>query len=384
MIPRQPECVAALRRQIASLVPLVERYREAFDRERRLPQPVFEALADLDLLRLWVPKELAGPELSPLDFMEVVESTAELDGSIGWIVGNGAGMSRVAGYLPEAVAREWFGDQRTFLASATGAFGDAVRTAGGYRVSGRWPFGSGIHHARRIMGLCTISGGEGCAGSQAIACYFAPADVRIIDTWRVSGLRGTGSCDFEVRDRFVPACHTHAFPNHCATQPGLLYRLPSMSAFAWTVSVVPLGIAQAAIASFKTLVKSKARSGNPLARSERVQEALGRAETRHLAARGLLVTAMTELMAATEAGGDRLVRARASLRTACAFAAENAAQLVDSLAAQAGAASIFESCALERCVRDVHAAVKHVAMSSSAYAHLGRLVLGLEPETARF
>ena len=91
-IARDPKCVDGLLEKIRSLAPLVERHRDALDRERRLPKPIFDAVVDADLLRLWVPKGLGGPELSPLDFMQVVEAVSELDASIGWIVGNGAGM----------------------------------------------------------------------------------------------------------------------------------------------------------------------------------------------------------------------------------------------------------------------------------------------------
>ena len=97
-----------------------------------------------------------------------------------------------------------------------------------------------------------------------------------------------------------------------------------------------------------------------------------------------LVDAMTELIAATDAGGDRLVRARASLRIACAHAAESAVQIVESLAAMAGSIAIFETCSLERAVRDVHAAVKHVAMSPNMCAVAGRLGLRLDAGTTRF
>jgi alkylation response protein AidB-like acyl-CoA dehydrogenase len=90
------------------------------------------------------------------------------------------------------------------------------------------------------------------------------------------------------------------------------------------------------------------------------------------------------LMAATDVGGNNLVQARAMLRVACAHAAESAVRIVDMLAADAGAAAIFETCPLERCVRDVHAAVKHIAMSSNNYVIAGRIALGLDPGTIRF
>jgi indole-3-acetate monooxygenase len=93
---------------------------------------------------------------------------------------------------------------------------------------------------------------------------------------------------------------------------------------------------------------------------------------------------MTELTTATDIGGERLVLARARLRTGGAQAAETALRIVDMLAADAGSAAIFENNHLERAIRDVHAATKHVAMNPSSYAIEGRLRLGLDPGTTRF
>jgi alkylation response protein AidB-like acyl-CoA dehydrogenase len=372
--------------QVRRLAPLVAEHRQAIDRERRLPDAVFEACADAGLFRLWLPKAFGGPELSPLEFMGVVEAAAGLDGSVGWIVGNGGGMSRVAGYLPETVARAWFDDRRAFVASATGAIGSAVPVKGGYRVSGRWPFGSGAHYATRFMGLCNVADPDGSNASGPICCYFAREHVTIVDNWHVSGLRGTGSCDFEVRDLVVPSEHAHAFLDHPATQPGLLYRMPAVSVFAWTVAVVPLGIACAAADAFAELATTKMRAGTsaPLRDREIIQSEFGRADAQLRAGRAFLRDAMSELIVATDVGGERLVRARATLRTASTYAAESAVQITDRLSAAAGAIAIFETGRLERCVRDVQAAVKHAAMSPNNYVVGGRLGLGLTPGTSRF
>jgi alkylation response protein AidB-like acyl-CoA dehydrogenase len=210
--------------------------------------------------------------------------------------------------------------------------------------------------------------------------------VTIHDTWQVSGLRGTGSCDFEVADTFVPFDHTHLFTDLQPTHPGLLYRMPGVSVFAWTVSVVPLGIARGAINAFVELAVRKARPGTTgfLRDREPVQGTMGRAESLLRAARAFLIDAMTELMAATDVRADRLIRARALFRVACTHAAESAVRIVDMLAVDAGTAAIFETGTLERSVRDVHAATKHIAMSPNNYVVAGRLGLGLEPGTARF
>src|SRR5262249_1416701 len=158
-----------------------------------------------------------GPELSPFDFMRVVEAASALDGSVGWLIGNGGGMSRVGGYVERAVAREWFSVRRGFVASATGAVGTARPGKGRYRVSGRWPFGSGAHHASLFMALAAEA-----PDAPRLFCYVARKDVTILDNWHVSGLRGTGSCDFEVRDVFVPAAHVHPFLELQPSDPGIV------------------------------------------------------------------------------------------------------------------------------------------------------------------
>ena len=225
MLAKTPSRVADYLEAIERLAPLIAEHRAAFDNERRLPDVVFNALADAGLFRLWLPEALGGPELSPADFMTVVEAASALDGSVGWLVGNGGGMSRIGGYLPEPVARKFFSDPRAFVTSATGAVGTAQKVEGGYRVTGRWPFGSGAHHASHFMGLASLKGADG-KDEPPLCCYFERRDVVIHDTWRVSGLRATGSCDFEVRDLFVPEQHTHIFIGARPTQDGIVYRLP--------------------------------------------------------------------------------------------------------------------------------------------------------------
>ena len=379
-----PDRDRGLLEAVQALAPLIAEQRNDFDSGRRLPHEVFAALADAGLFRLWLPKSFGGSELSPFEFMRVVEAASALDGSVGWLVGNGGGMSRIGGYLGEAVAREWFADPRAFVVSSTGAVGTATAVAGGYCLSGRWPFGSGAHHATRFMVLASVRPED--PASSLLCCYIGRADVTILDNWHVSGLRGTGSCDFEARDVFVPAAHVHPFLGLQPTQPGLLYRMPPSSVFAWSICGVPLGIASGAIISFSELACRKSHLGTKamLRDRETVQATVGRTRAMLRAARTFLIDAMAELMAATDTGGQRLVQARADIRIANAHAAETAMSVIDMLAACAGAAAIFETCALERAVRDVRAAAKHIATSPNNYVMAGRLALGLDPGTARF
>jgi alkylation response protein AidB-like acyl-CoA dehydrogenase len=371
---RAADLMDALRR----LAPLIHERRREFDQLRRLPDDVVEALADAGLFRLWLPRAIGGPELSPLEFMSIVEAASAIDGSVGWLIGNGGGMSRIGGYVSKPVARDWFSNPRAFVVSATGAVGDARRVPDGYRVTGRWPFGSGAHHASLFMVLAAEA-----PEAPRLCCYVARKDVTILDNWHVSGLRGTGSCDFELDDVFVPLAHAHSFLDLKPSESGIVYRLPPLSAFPWTVSTVPLGIARGAISAFAELASRKNMGGAGFLRDrDPVQAVVGRAEA--MLRRAFLIDAMTELMTATDAGGDRLVRARAMFRMAGTYAAESAMSIVDMLAIGAGAESIFETSPLERAARDVRAAARHIAVSPGNYVVGGRMALGLDPGTARF
>jgi alkylation response protein AidB-like acyl-CoA dehydrogenase len=368
--------------RLRALAPLVAEHRDAIERDGRLPPALFAALAEAGLFRLWLPSALGGAELSPLDFLDVVEAAAALDGSVAWVVGNGGAASRIAGYLPEDAARDLFADPRAFVVLATGATGRATKVAGGWRVSGRWPYGSGIHGATAVAGLCAVEGADPARTLMAVAPIGAAA---VHDTWDVSGLRGTGSCDFTLEDVPVPDSHVFGYPDQVATRPGIVYRLPIVSSFTWSVSVVPLGIAQALLEEVAAIARGRTRLGTaaPLAQREYVQMEIGRAEARIRAARAFLREAMSELTEAVERGAPDLIPARAALRLAAGHAADSALRAAAALESLTGALAIQESAPLARRLRDLRAAVHHIAMSPNTFILGGRLWLGVDLGTTR-
>jgi alkylation response protein AidB-like acyl-CoA dehydrogenase len=385
MTLREPDTTALLLERLRALGPLIAENQEAIERDRRLPAPLFSALAEAGLFRLWLPRDLGGPELSPFSFMQIVEAATMQDASVGWVVGNGAGASRVAGYIEPEAARALFGDPHAFLVTATGAVGRAVPVDGGYRISGRWNFGSGIHGATGVAGLCAIEQPGTDGPHRTIMCCAPAAAARVIDTWQVSGLRGTGSCDWVLEDTFVPAAQTFGFPEQRATQPGVVYRMPIISSFAWSVSVVPLAVARIALDGFLDIARDRVRGGTsqPLREREVIQSEVGRADAMLRAGRALLIEAMHALIDAVEHGEDDLLDVRAGLRQAAAHAAEAALSVAASLERMAGTAAIFEAGPLARRLRDLRAATQHVAMSPNNFGVIGRLRLGLQAGTAR-
>ena len=252
--------------RVNGLSDVVATQRSRFDSEGRLPDDLFDELAALGLFRLWLPAALGGAELSALEFMDVVESAAALDGTIGWLAGNGGGMSRVGAFISAESAQEIFTDPAAFVVSSTGALGRAVRVAGGYSVSGRWPFGSCSPHGTWFSPICEIDD-NGPTG-ELIFVLTPRRDVVLHDNWQVSGLCATASVDFELCEVFVADRFAHRFQPE-PTRPGTLYRLPTRSIFTFTVATVPLGIARGAIDDFVKLASSAKRSGDSVPLVER-------------------------------------------------------------------------------------------------------------------
>ena len=369
--------------EVHGLAHTVAEHRRDFDSNGRLPDQLFEQLAALGLFRLLLPTSLGGRGLSALEFMDVVEAAAALDGTIGWLVGNGGGMARAGGYLPEESAQEIFDDPFAFVVSATGAVGRAVRVPGGYSVTGRWPFGSGSPHGTWFAPLCAVEESEQ-ATAELIFVYVPRRNVLLHDNWQVSGLCATGSVDFEIVDVFVPDRFAHAFQPE-PTQPGTLYRLPTRSIFSWTVATVPLGIAAGAIDDFASKGRSPKRNGDsvPFAERELIQSQLGQIQARTAASRAYLRHTMSVLLEATEAGTD-LEADRVDFRLACTFASQSAVWAINLVTEMAGAVSILQSSPLERRERDARAAAKHVAMSPAAYITGGKLRLGCDLSNTSF
>ena len=242
------------------LGPTIFALRGEIERERRLPRSLVETLRNNGFFSLWLAKDFGGPELSLVDFVRVVEALARYDGSVAWCVSVAATYSLFSGFLPEAVARQIFVDDRAAVAGSLVPLGRAEVVQGGYRVTGRWQYGSGIMHSEWVLGNCVVHDGDGprrgADGTvETIVAFFPAREAEVIDTWDVGGLRGTGSHDYQVADVFVP--NSHVSTGRKALCPSALYALPFFTAAPPTIVAVPLGIARAALDALLELSKSK-------------------------------------------------------------------------------------------------------------------------------
>jgi alkylation response protein AidB-like acyl-CoA dehydrogenase len=378
-------------RAARDLAPAINAVRDTVERQRELPPALVDALGGAGMFSLLLPMSLGGAELTVIDYVRVIEALSQTDGSVGWCASVASAYSFFAGYLRPDVARLIYDGGRTVVAGALNPSGKAFVADGGYRVTGRWSYGSGIRHSTWVVGNCVVHDRDGprrgSDGKPEIRVMIFPTSaVEVIDTWSVSGLRGTGSHDYRVADLFVPEDHTIDYFAPQAVQTGTLYAVPAISVLAVAIAAVPLGIARSAIDEVVALAAAKTPYGSstPLRDKPTVQADVARAEVLLGSARSYLFAMIGELWGEVAGGGAASMQRRGMLRLACAHAAQASAQAVDLVYNAAGGTAIFETGRLERCFRDVHAVTQHIATSTSNNEAGGRMLLGLDPGAPRF
>jgi indole-3-acetate monooxygenase len=368
-----------------ALAPQIRASSEEIERSRRLPLPLVDAMAQVGLFRLWIPRTLGGEEANPITLVRVVEEISRVDGAAGWCMAIGGEYGVFGGYLPADAAREIYGsDPHVRTAGAFRPFGDAVAVDGGYRVKGRWPLGSGCQHSSWIVGGCRILDGEQPRlrpdGSPVTRILFFPAaDCEILDTWHSIGLRGTGSHDYAVADVFVPAARSLSFRDP-PVEPGPLYAIPTIALFATALAAVPLGIARHAIDIVRDLARTKiaSRSRRSLSEDATMQANLGIAEAALLSARAFLYETLEKAWEAVSVGQALGIEQRAMLWLASTHTATAAKQAAELMFTAGGSASPYTSGGVERCVRDIHAAGQHVTLAPPNYQMAGQAFLDLD------
>ena len=369
---------------VRRLAPIIRQHADSAEQERCLPKPVVRGLVDAGVFRMLVPRSLGGDEIEPMAACRVVEEVAIQDGAVGWCTMIGACNGHFGGLMPTAGAREVYADRDVVLAGTFRPTGVAVAVDGGYRLTGRWPFASGIMHSHWLMGGCRILDGNSprltSSGAPITKLLFLPrAEANVLDTWYTGGLRGTGSHDFEVNDVFVPASRTLWFADP-PLEPGPLYKFPAIALFATLIASVSLGIARHAIEAFKELAGVKKPTGSQelLRTSPVAQSQLGQAEGLLRAGRAFLFESLADAWVVVRRGEPLSWEQRGLLWLSATQAATQALQAVDIVYRAGGASSVYASTQLERCLRDIRTASQHLCVVPTNYEVAGQLFLGGE------
>ena len=293
---------------------LVEPYVDDIDRDRKLPDPVVKALRDERFFSLWLPTEYGGPDLPMPDSLHVIEALSAAHGAVGWCACTAAINNRLAAFIPPAAATRIFLNEQAIVAGALMPTGTATARPGGYVISGRWGYGSGVAHCNWMLGACSVlEDGQpkrNLDGTpEALIAFFPTEQCNVIDTWRVGGLRGTGSHDYQVKDLFVPADFTIRNQGDEPFCRNSLSRVPWYSAQGAAISSVILGLAQAAIDRYCEITQQRVpRVTNTVARDDpATQETVGRATAALRSARAFFYRAVEDIVEAADAGSGHVL-----------------------------------------------------------------------------
>jgi alkylation response protein AidB-like acyl-CoA dehydrogenase len=261
----------------------------------------------------------------------------------------------------------------------------AEKVDGGYRISARWPYNSGSHHASRFGGgAIVVKGGAPIMtpfGTPQIRMLnFSRADAEILDTWKVTGLRGTGSADVVVKDLFVPDSRAITIgpgmaPNAMCQAP--IFKVPFMAFIGMPIGAIALGIAQHAVDAFMQMAGSKARAGTEqtLAQRATTHASLGESIAALKAARCWFYDVAQRTWDLTVEGRPVPMDVRIDGQLAGAHATRTAASVVDAIQLMAGGTAIYEASPLERCFRDIHTVTQHAGTSHRNFENAGALLL---------
>lgn len=373
-----------------ALEPIIREHVETTERGRRLARPVFDAMREAGLFRMFTPRALGGLEADPVTVARVAEEIASFDSAAAWALQAGNTGSWWAGHFPPAGIDELFADGPDFVMSASFTPPHhAEPVPGGYRFTGRGALASTIHDSPWVfMTGVVFDGAEARTtpfGPVVVGVALRSSEVQIIDTWQSLGMRGTDSNDVAADRVFVPEARSFIVAPVYEPAPqfrGPLYRLPALASTDVIIAPVALAIARGAIAAVREIADRKTPLGSTRTMRHRsaVQVALADAEAQLRAARLLFYEALTTTWRRVLADQAPTLEQRADLMLACAHAVRTSAHVADLMHRMGGTNGIYERSRLERHFRDAHTVRHHGFLSEARLETVGQVYLGLEPE----
>jgi alkylation response protein AidB-like acyl-CoA dehydrogenase len=371
---------------IRALAPEIRARAAEIEAGRRIPSDLMERLRSIGVFRALVPRSHGGLELDMPAAMRIARALFRSDDSIGWITLIGMGCTIFASKLPLEVYEQIYQKgPDVIMAGSTQAKGAAVSTAGGWRVSGRWPFASGCQDAEWMFGLCIMSkDGKPLReppdedSPPMILAVMLPANHwQIEDTWHVAGLKGTGSHHIVIEERVAPEANFFDLMAGQSCLPGPLYQ--AVRHFVPVLHIAAaIGIAEGAMAELVELAntgRQQQRATTPMRDSELFQHELGHIEAELRAARAYADAQTESHWHHALAGTLKDVALLMQGTQAATWITEACLHVVDECFRLAGGSALYETSPLQRRMRDLRAAAQHAAVHRRMYSDAGRLLL---------
>lgn len=370
-----------------ALVPVLRERAARGEDERVMLPETLEDLHRTGALRVLQPRRWGGMELDYVAYVDFAEALGRGDASIGWNTGNLLIHHWMLALYDEKAQQEVWGANPEALIASGIAYpqGSAKKAPGGFLLSGRWNFSSGVNVADWNMLACIVRDGDKVIDHRM--CLLPKEDYEVVDDWHVLGMRSTGSMTVVAKDVFVPEhralCMYDArggdgFPG-AKGNPNPLYRVPLSALGAHGIGGAAVGNAQAALDLTVEHVKSRSTNyqGLKMRDIQTIQVRVGAAGARIDAARQLLRRNCTEAMEIARANVIADAATKLRFKRDLAYAAQLATEAVDILHAMAGANGIYNSYPIQRIFRDAHALAGHFSFSTDAqFSAWGLTTLG--------
>ncbi|HEV7535089.1 MAG TPA: acyl-CoA dehydrogenase family protein [Acidimicrobiia bacterium] len=368
---------------LANAVALAPRLREQAaenERLRRLSPDTVDGLRAAGAFRMPMPAVWGGPEIDIVTQTEIIEVLSAADGSAGWCAMIGSDSGFYSAFLDDGAGRALYPDLDAVTAGGVVPAGRLDTVPGGYRLTGRFTFASGIHHAQVVAAgaVAFADGGmvTGADGRPVWRVALMPREAfEVFDTWHTTGLAGSGSCDYAADGLFVPAERTFAFADG-ARRPGPLYRWPGM--FISNAPGVPLGIARDALAAARGIWVDKVilPDMRPARDDPRVRAALARAEALVGSARSYHYDVLGSLWDTVVVGDAPSLEQRAALAGSFPHTFQTCRDAVALLYEEIGSQSVYRSCPLDRHLRDLVTIGQHIMGQNRMREMAGGMWLG--------
>ena len=376
----------------SALQPVLRERAPLAEELRRLPDETEKDFHEAGLFRMVQPARVGGAELDYGILVDIGAVVGQACASSAWNLINLGCHHWMLGMFPPKVQDEVWNENPDALIASSFIFpaGRAKRTRGGYLLSGRWPFSSGVDNSGWNMLAGMVEGDAPDAPKEARLFMLRKAEYEIIDTWHAAGLRGTGSKDVATEDLFVPEHRTLAAADirggptpGSAVNPGPLFRLPLFAVFPYVLSGAGLGVAQGAWQGFVESLRSRVSSytGAKVSDFQAVQIHIAEAKSCIDTAELIMLEDCAEAMRIAQAGEAPDIETKARFRRNGAFSVSLCTRAVDSIFRLSGGGGLYRKNPVQRAFRDAHAIAAHIAFNTDAAGTTyGRVALGLPPD----
>lgn len=372
-----------------AIVPFLREKQEQTNEMRRPPEEVRLRLKEDGFSRLYQPKRYGGAEGGLVNGADILREIGRGCGSTAWIMAQNIQHNFMLANWPEQAQDEIWGKTPDALVSGIliPGIGKAVKVAGGYRLSGRWPFVSGSEISDWIIftGDCAI---EGSDKREEFHFVLPRGQVEILDTWYTIGLRGSSSQDCQVKDVFVPEHMAVTMQDlkgrgdspGARVNTGWQYSVPLYALFGCYIGCAALGIAEGAVEMYVEGARKRAStmSGANISSFATQQVKVAEAKTAVMSARLIIYSVLQQAEDIFKSGNQSTVEDRTRWRAMATYAGRLASSAVNLVLEAGGGGVIYERNPLSRSFSDITVANRHITQSwdfnGSTY---GRVLLGL-------